>query len=113
MATPAIMRPYSAHMPEQKFIQTTLWLTFYLRDGTIEQYDLSDPKIPLPRFRSLVSQEPTMNKQEIRKCFADPRNSMERAMKEGEASGDEQQVMQLGLCLLEQHFLNVYRLANK
>lgn len=27
---------------------------FYMSDGTVKFYDLSDPKIPLPRFLALV-----------------------------------------------------------
>lgn len=33
---------------------TTYYVTFYLADGSVETYDLTDWHTPLPRWRSLV-----------------------------------------------------------
>lgn len=32
----------------------TIFIVLYMKDGAIIQYDLRDPRTPLPRFRSLV-----------------------------------------------------------
>ena len=34
----------------------THYIVFYCDDGSVIEYDLIDPRVPLPRFRSLVVQ---------------------------------------------------------
>jgi hypothetical protein len=35
----------------------THYIILYLADGSVEEYDLTDPQIPLPRFRALTNRE--------------------------------------------------------
>jgi len=37
-----------------EWVETTYYIVWYMQDGSIQEFDLRDPKIPLPRFRSLV-----------------------------------------------------------
>ena len=30
------------------------YICFYMVDGSVQEFDLTDPKVPLPRFLSLV-----------------------------------------------------------
>ena len=42
---------------EYPMSQRAHYLCFYLTDGTIEEFVLDDPRIPLPRFLSLITTE--------------------------------------------------------
>ena len=37
-----------------EFVACTHYIIWYMSDGTQRVFDLNDPKIPLPSFRSLV-----------------------------------------------------------
>ena len=37
--------------------QRTLYVVIYCADGTCISYDLADPKVPLPSFRSVVARQ--------------------------------------------------------
>ena len=38
---------------------TTHYIIVYHRDGRVEEFDLANPKVPLPRFRALCQLTPT------------------------------------------------------
>lgn len=36
-------------------VMLTHYIVFYMADGSVREYDLTDPRVPLPRFRALVA----------------------------------------------------------
>ena len=40
---------------EDRAVMLTHYIVFYMAGGSVREYDLTDPRVPLPRFRSLVA----------------------------------------------------------
>jgi hypothetical protein len=55
LRVPMILRTGPYYLQREYPMTRVDYICFYLRDGSIEEFDLTDPTIPLPRFLSLTT----------------------------------------------------------